>query len=692
MTTVDNQELTNLQQHPEWLCSVLIVDDDPMTVEALKMTLEGIGLEIHTAGNGEEALVIIERTPLAVIICDQTLPDISGLEVLKQAMVLQPNSSRIVITGTANVDVAADLVNIAHISHFILKPWDYNVLVQAVQSSIEKFNLIRENRRLNDLTTMQNTELKRNHDNLQHELAIGGRVQNLLLEGKVPQDIPGTEITGMTVPSKVIDGDFYEFYRSAPHLLDFVIGDVMGKGLPAALVATAMKFQLSRFASPPFHSLAHNKDRGWHIDILEPQDIVREVNQEIYHSLVKLEHFVSLLYGRFNFKSRTFTYVDCGSTKPLHYQVQKGRVVYIEGSNFPVGVGSEQEEYRQKRISFQEGDLIVFYSDGVTEAISPNGELFGTERLCSLIEQNSERPPHELVELIRRQVSHFSQKEIFDDDLTLLIFKMKSAEHLESIVPHEIAKFHSDLSQLKAVRKFIEGFCLNVLDESSNISKQLEIVGDEIFCNIVRHGYQGEGGNEVIIQADYAKDAIIFEFLDQGKPFDPSVIDHPNLSGEKDGGFGFYIVKEISDKVSYERKKSENGWNCLRITKKICYQGNQMDISHHKVGNIIVIKLEGGNLDAQESPDFKQKASDLISKEGSNQVVLDLSSLNFIDSTGLGSFLSIMRGLNGSQGDIKLANMSSPIHTIFELVCMHKIFEIYDSVDEAVAAFEKQKA
>ena len=117
-----------------------------------------------------------------------------------------------------------------------------------------------------------------------------------------------------------------------------------------------------------------------------------------------------------------------------------------------------------------------------------------------------------------------------------------------------------------------------------------------------------------------------------------------------------------------------------------------MDISHHKVGNIIVIKLEGGNLDAQESPDFKQKASDLISKEGSNQVVLDLSSLNFIDSTGLGSFLSIMRGLNGSQGDIKLANMSSPIHTIFELVCMHKIFEIYDSVDEAVAAFEKQKA
>jgi len=691
MTTIDSQELTKLKQHPEWLQSVLIVDDDPMTVEALLLTLEGLGVEVHTALNGEEALRVIEKTPLAVIICDQSLPDISGLEVLKQAMVLQPNTSRIVITGTANVDVAADLVNIAHISHFILKPWDYNILVQAVQSSIEKFNLIRENRRLNDVNSIQNHELQKNHDNLQHELAIGGRVQNLLLEGKVPTNIPGVEITGLTVPSKEIDGDFFEFYHSAPYLLDFVVGDVMGKGLPAALVATAMKFQLARFAAPPFHSLAHKKDRGWHLDIMEPQDIIKELNQEIYHSLVKLEHFVSLLYGRFNFKTHTFTFVDCGSTKPLHYQSKRGCVVQIKGTNFPVGIGSEQEVYHQKKISFQEGDLIVFYSDGVTEAISPNGELFGTERLCSLIEQNHERHPDELMELIRRQVSHFTQKEIFDDDLTLLIFRMQEPSHQEGHLTQDIAKFSSDLSQLKAVRKFVNAFCTKVMDGSSGLSNQLELVADEVVTNIVRHGYKDEGGHEVIIQADLNMDSIVFEVFDQGEPFDPRDIVHPNLSGGKEGGFGFYLVKEIADKVSYERKKSENGWNCLRITKQITYQRNEMDISHHKKGDVIVIKLEGENLDAQETPDFKQKANDLISKEGSNHVVLDLSGLNFIDSTGLGSFLSLMRGLNSSKGDMKLANMSSPIHTIFELVCMHKIFEIYDSVDEAIAAFDKQK-
>jgi len=296
------------------------------------------------------------------------------------------------------------------------------------------------------------------------------------------------------------------------------------------------------------------------------------------------------------------------------------------------------------------------------------------------------------MELIRRQVSHFSQKEFFDDDLTLLIFRIQDNCAYEDHISQNRAKFNSDLTQLKAVRKFVEAFCTKVMDGSSALSTQLGLIADEIVTNIIRHGYKGESGHEVIIQADLTQDSVLFEIFDQGDPFDPREIVHPNLSGEQEGGFGFYLVKEIADKVSYERRKSENGWNCIRITKAIRYRGNQMDISHHKIGNVIVIKLEGENLDAQEAPDFKQKANDLISKEGSNHVVLDLSGLNFIDSTGLGSFLSLMRGLNSSQGDMKLANMSSPIHTIFELVCMHKIFEIYDSVEEAVAAFEKQKA
>ncbi|NGX58012.1 MAG: Phosphoserine phosphatase RsbU [Chlamydiae bacterium] len=692
MEIAEKQEFKESHDHPEWLQSVLIVDDEPMTVEALQLTLEGVGLEVYKAECGEEALKIIERTPLAVIICDLNLPDITGLEVLKQAMVLQPNTSRIVITGTANLNIAADLINITHVSHFILKPWDYNVLVQAVESSVEKFNLLRENRRLNELTSSQTNELKKNHENLQHELAIGGRVQNLLLEGKVPHDIPGTEITGLTVPSKVVDGDFYDFYHSAPHILDFVIGDVMGKGLPAALVGTAMKFQLARFAAPSIHPLAHQKNKGWHLDLMEPHDILKEVNNEIYTSLVKLEHFVSLLYGRFNFKNQTFTYVDCGSTKPLHYQKDKQRITTIAGDNFPLGIGTENEIYRQKKIKFEKDDLIVFYSDGVSEAQSPNGELFGTKRLEALIEQHHHRDPNELMELIKRQVSHFAQKETFDDDLTLLIFKIKDSSHLENAISRDIARFNSHLSQLKAIRKFVEAFCIKVMDQLTSVSNLLELVVDEVFCNIVQHGYKGESGNEVIIQADYLDDCIILEILDQGKPFDPSEIEHPNLVGKKDEGFGFYLVKDVADKISYQRKKSANGWNCLRITKKIGYQGMDMELSHYNKNDIIVITLEGENLDARESPDFKQRVNDLISKEGSHNVILDLGLLNFIDSTGLGSFLSIMRSLNTAHGNMKLANMSNPIRTIFELVCMHKIFDIYDSVDDAIAAFHNEKA
>ncbi len=683
------QQLKNLKEHPDWLESVLIVDDDPITLDALTMTLESLGMTIHSASTGEAALDILEKTPLAAIISDFKLTDMTGLEILKQAVVLQPNASRIVITGSANLDEAADLVNVAHISHFILKPWENKVLIQAVQSAVEKFNLIRENRRLSELNVIQNQELKRNQESLKHELSIGGRVQNLLLEGKVPKSLPGVQITGLTVPSREIDGDFFEFYQLAPHIVDFVIGDVMGKGLPSALVATAMKFQLAHYAAPPYHSLAHKKDRGWHVDLMSPSDILKHVSVEMVPSLIKLEYFVSLLYGRFNFKTRSFSFVDCGSTKPLHYHALSGRVVEIKGDNFPLGIGLASEEYSERKVTFQADDLMIFYSDGITEALSPGGSLFGKERLGKLIQSHPHLSPNELIELIKQEVTHFTQKEGFDDDLTLMIFKFTECSGIEEFSSEDVAKFNSDLSQLRAVRKFVESLCLTIMEEPSAFSTQMQLVADEIFCNIVHHSYKGQKGHQIIIQGGVENDTLVFEFFDQGDPFDPSLINHPNLQGEKVGGFGFYLVKEIAEKVNYERKKSENGWNCLRISKKICYQGEQMDLSHRKENDVIIVKLEGANLDAQEAPHFKQQINDLISKEGSHQVVLDLEDLNFIDSTGLGCFLSLMRTLNNAKGDIKLANMSSPIHTIFELVCMHKIFEIYDSVEAAVVAFEQ---
>lgn len=115
-----------------------------------------------------------------------------------------------------------------------------------------------------------------------------------------------------------------------------------------------------------------------------------------------------------------------------------------------------------------------------------------------------------------------------------------------------------------------------------------------------------------------------------------------------------------------------------------------MEISHRIVDEVLVVKPEFITLDAKEVPQFKETIHDIIDNKnpsGTLNVVLDMEKLDFIDSSGLGSFLSLMRHLRENGGQLKLANMKKQVHTIFELVSMNKAFEIFESVDAAVKSF-----
>lgn len=114
-----------------------------------------------------------------------------------------------------------------------------------------------------------------------------------------------------------------------------------------------------------------------------------------------------------------------------------------------------------------------------------------------------------------------------------------------------------------------------------------------------------------------------------------------------------------------------------------------MEFFTTKRDGVVVVVLEKDSLDAKDAPEFKQKMLDMIAKEDAKRVVFDMSRLKFIDSSGLGSFLGISRSLHHRGGGLKLACMSNAVRGMFELVSMHKIFEIFQSVDEAVRSFEQ---
>lgn len=112
-----------------------------------------------------------------------------------------------------------------------------------------------------------------------------------------------------------------------------------------------------------------------------------------------------------------------------------------------------------------------------------------------------------------------------------------------------------------------------------------------------------------------------------------------------------------------------------------------MKFSHDIKDQILVITLQEINLDATNSPSFKEGVLNLIQTTGLIKLVLDLSHLQFIDSSGLGCFLSIQRRLAPQSGVLKLAHLNKPIHTMFEIVSMHRIFDIFPSVEEAIQSF-----
>jgi anti-anti-sigma factor len=675
-------DLQNIQSPP-----LLLVDDDKLVLIALMKTIERAGFNVLTAQNGKEAIEILKKHTVALIICDQRMPDLLGVEVLKQALLIQPNAIRIILTANQDLKTVLEAINIGQISQFILKPWDEASLIQTISTSFDKYRLTKENQLLHELTLEQNQELARNHERLKRDLELGAHIYATLLLGKIPTITKGFEIGSLSIPSREIDGDFFAFYQPSTYLVDLLIGDVMGKGIPAALVGTAIKTQFIRFAIPYSHVKKIERGRHWEEDLLTPHEIVNLVHDELATSLICLEYFVSLLYARFDFHKRSLLFINSGFTPPIHYSTSTQKAELIPGGNLPMGSVIDNY-YDAINTDFLPGDIFIFVSDGISEAMSPNHEMYGCDPLIQIVQDYSNEDPESLINRIKLSLKAFTQKEVFDDDVTLLIIKI-SQSGAPLIFRETSAKFFAHLSQLQNVRSFIQRICHWMPGDAEKMSIQLQLAINEIFCNIVQHGYKGRDKGSILIEVKLKEDGVLIEIADQGATFDPSTVKEPSLAGDQESGFGWYIVREIADCVTYMQKKSKMGWNHTSLFKKFIQKGIKMHITHSIQNDVLIITPQGDSLDAKDASEFKEDVSALIRNANQFHVVFDLQHIQFVDSSGLGAFLSVLRLLHSNHGELKLAELNKAVRTMFELVSMHKIFEIYNSTEEAIKSFTR---
>ncbi len=238
---------------------------------------------------------------------------------------------------------------------------------------------------------------------LEEQLAIARQIQATFLP-KAKPSLAGYDIAGVNIPSGEVGGDYYDFIRIIEHHTGISIADVAGKGIPASLIMASFRA-----------SLIAEIRNNYAIRV-----ICKKVNALIYES-VERENYVTAVYGVLDSKNDIFTFTNCGHNQPILLR-RDDRVEFLKEGGLALGVVPDTD-YEERPIFLQSGDLILFYTDGVTEARGLSGEEFGQGRLMSIMKDCRKLSAEEIIHKIYDEVKKFASESHIFDDLTMIALK-----------------------------------------------------------------------------------------------------------------------------------------------------------------------------------------------------------------------------------------------------------------------------
>jgi len=238
---------------------------------------------------------------------------------------------------------------------------------------------------------------------LTEEFRLARSIQGNLLPKVIPT-IPGYELAGGTVPAQSVGGDYYDFIPMDDNRLALCLGDVSGKGMPAALLMAHLQATI----------------RGQALLGSEPGKCLWHSNRLLFHS-TDLERFATCFYGVLDTEQHRLCYANAGHEHPLHFR-GNGRPATLDQGGIVLGI-LEGAEYTDVALPVAPGDLIVVYSDGITDASNGEGDPFGVDRLIELVNAHVDEPAPALLERILDKVRAHAGDEAQTDDMTLAVVR-----------------------------------------------------------------------------------------------------------------------------------------------------------------------------------------------------------------------------------------------------------------------------
>ena len=314
---------------------VLVVDDARTTRRIASDQLERAGFQVDGAASGEEGLALIADEPPDLVLLDITMPGIDGLEVCRR-LKANPATADIPVIFLSALDEVDQVVSglEAGASDYIGKPFRPAELLARVRTHVRLKKLQEERARL--------------YQQIEAELARAGQVQADML-AVTPPELPGFELAATCLPAREVGGDFYSFDAPAHDVLKLTIGDVMGKGMPAALLMATTRAALG--------AVARHYSPAATVDLA-----ARSLDADLQRS----GSFVTLFHAQLDVRARCLTYVDAGHGHVV-FRRSDGRLHELHPRGLPIGIMPD-ETYQEGTVTMAPGDALVVYSDGLVEA------------------------------------------------------------------------------------------------------------------------------------------------------------------------------------------------------------------------------------------------------------------------------------------------------------------------------------
>jgi sigma-B regulation protein RsbU (phosphoserine phosphatase) len=370
---------------------ILIVDDTPANLRLLSQMLSERGYGVRAVTSGARALESVQTVQPSLILLDIRMPEMNGYEVCER-LKLDTKTQDIPIIFISALNEIEDKVrgfNVGGVD-YITKPFQFEEVLARVETHLALRRLQKQ---------LQDANMK-----FEQELALAGSLQASFFPSEPPR-IPGWQLAVTLKAARETSGDFYDVFKLPNGRLAILVADVVDKGAAAALYM-ALSWTLIRTYAREYPA--------------QPELVLSYANSQII-SDTDANRFVSAFYGVLEPSSGKFTYCNAGHNPPVRFsQVEGGNVKTLSKTGLILGI-LENETWKQNSVELCPGDVLVHYTDGVTEAQNMDGDLYGAKRLIRCVQANLGGTAEEIQAAILADIDEFTKLAPQFDDIALVV-------------------------------------------------------------------------------------------------------------------------------------------------------------------------------------------------------------------------------------------------------------------------------